>query len=291
MPAVKRNTEDHKLVDKVESDGQQNQQEMENNKKLKVEKEDEFVFTPKLSEDKQDDNQEWDVDNMTDDELRAKVNPAKWHRPVRLYADGIFDLFHYGHARALEQAKKMFPNVYLLVGCCNDEITHKLKGMTVMTDKERYESLRHCKWVDEIIEDAPWYPDVAFLNKHNIDFICHDALPYAGDGVDDVYKSIKEAGRFLATQRTEGVSTTELINRIVSNYETYIRRNLKRGVSAKELNIPYVKEKSIQLEEFANKWMDKITKIQPGFLQWFDKGHVMDTVKDKITGYAREALM
>lgn len=49
--------------------------------------------------------------------------------------------------QALEQAKKLYPHTHLLVGCCSDAVTHKYKGITVMSEDERYESLRHCKYV------------------------------------------------------------------------------------------------------------------------------------------------
>lgn len=47
----------------------------------------------------------------------------------------------------MEQAKKLYPHTHLLVGCCSDAVTHKYKGITVMSEDERYESLRHCKCV------------------------------------------------------------------------------------------------------------------------------------------------
>lgn len=162
-------------------------------------------------------------------------------RPIRIYCDGIYDLFHYGHARSFEQVKKLFPNVHLVVGVCNDALTHSKKGMTVFDERERAESLRHCKWVDEVIENAPWVIDQEFLDKHRIDFVAHDDIPYASEDCDDVYKFVKNQGKFIATQRTQGIATSGIITRIVHDYDIYVRRNLERGVSAKELNISIFK--------------------------------------------------
>jgi choline-phosphate cytidylyltransferase len=149
---------------------------------------------------------------------------------VRVYADGVFDLFHYGHARLLEQAKNTFDDVYLIVGVNSDEDTIKHKGITVMTFEERCECVRHCKWVDEVIYDAPWVVTAEFIEKHGIDYVAHDGDPYpvAGGEVDDIYAVPKAMGKFLSTSRTDGISTTELIQRILSHNASFVERNASR---------------------------------------------------------------
>lgn len=69
-----------------------------------------------------------------------------------------------------------------------------------------------------MIRDAPWIVTEDFLQKHDIDYVAHDDLPYADatGGSEDVYGFVKRAGRFKATQRTDGVSTSDIILRCVS---------------------------------------------------------------------------
>lgn len=148
-----------------------------------------------------------------------------------------------------------------LAAVTSDKITRELKGKTVCNQEERYEMLRHCRYVDEVLIDAPWIITPEFMEKHQvratsirgeslsdpccnymqIDFVAHDDAPYGSGDTDDIYKTIKEMGRFVASQRTPGISTSDIIARIVKDYDMYLKRNLNRGYSAKDLNVGFIK--------------------------------------------------
>lgn len=91
---------------------------------------------------------------------------------------------HFGHANSLRQAKEM--GDYLIVGVHTDgewlrvESTNpprswlcgtvaadikRHKGPPVMREQERYEAVRSCKWVDEVVEAAPYVTDLDFIDK------------------------------------------------------------------------------------------------------------------------------
>jgi len=154
---------------------------------------------------------------------------------MRIYADGVFDLFHFGHGCVFEQIKTLYPDCYLIIGLHSDEVVHDKKGVTVMTYEERAKSISYNKYVDEIYHNAPWIITEEFININNIDYVAHDDTPYIskddnGNILEDIYSIPKRLHKFLSIKYTSGISTTELISRIIKNYDVYKTRNEKRGV-------------------------------------------------------------
>lgn len=191
-----------------------------------------------------------------------RFNLPPKNRPIRVYADGVFDLFHLGHMKQLEQCQKSLPNVKLICGIPSDKVTHKLKGLTVLTDKQRCESLKHCKWVDEVIPNAPWAITPEFLLKHKIDYVAHDDLPYGSADSDDIYRPVKEMGKFLVTQRTDGISTSDIITKIIRDYDQYLMRNFARGATRKELNVSWLKKNELDFKKHVNDFRSYFKKNQ-----------------------------
>lgn len=52
---------------------------------------------------------------------------------------------------------------------------------------------------------------------------------------------VKSVGKFKETKRTDGISTSDIIMRIVKDYNQYVMRNLDRGYSRKDLGVSYVR--------------------------------------------------
>ena len=93
---------------------------------------------------------------------------------VRVYVDMAADLFHYGHIEFLKQARAL--GDYLLVGVHGDDelIAHKRKP--ILTMAERVACVAGCRYVDEVLPNAPWITDRDWIEKHGINLVVHGTI-------------------------------------------------------------------------------------------------------------------
>jgi len=137
----------------------------------------------------------------------------------------------------------------------------------------------------------------------------HPFLKNVRDCLISAFLQVKAIGKFKETKRTEGISTSDIIMRILKDYNQYIMRNLTRGYSRKDLGVSYVKEKQLRVnmgfsklrekvkehqEKFHSaakiagsnpvEWMENADRWIVGFLEKFEEGcHMMETaIKDRI---------
>ncbi len=130
---------------------------------------------------------------------------------TRVYVDMVADLFHYGHVNFLRLAREH--GDYLLVGVHADEMVMSYKRRPILSMDERVASVQRCRYVDEVVSNAPLTINRAWIEQHDIDLIVH------GDDLSSEmeklwYKTPIEMGIYRSVSYTRGISTTEIIARI-----------------------------------------------------------------------------
>ena len=106
---------------------------------------------------------------------------------IRVYVDMVADLFHVGHINLMQRAKA-FGN-YLIVGVHSDKDVASYKRKPIINEENRYEIVRNCKLVDQLIEAAPLLITEEFIKKYEIDLVVHG---------DDISKAISNQHKIIS---------------------------------------------------------------------------------------------
>ncbi len=129
---------------------------------------------------------------------------------IRVYVDMVADLFHYGHVEFLRKARAL--GDFLLVGIHADDAAALNKRSPILTMDERTAAVSGCRYADEVLSNAPWVIDRAWIEKHNIQLVVHGD-DYSPEDLKRTHAVPIEMGIFRTVSYTSGISTTEIIRR------------------------------------------------------------------------------
>ncbi|KAJ0414114.1 hypothetical protein BJY00DRAFT_45657 [Aspergillus carlsbadensis] len=165
---------------------------------------------------------EWPVDPQEDLSISEK----------RVWVDGCFDFSHHGHAGAMLQARRLGDE--LLVGVHSDEAILENKGPTVMILKERVAAVEACRWATKCVPFAPYVTSLPWVSHYGCKYVVHGDDITSDSNGDDCYRFVKAAGRFKVVKRTPGISTTDLVGRMLLCTKGHFVKSVKATLAGKE---------------------------------------------------------
>lgn len=138
---------------------------------------------------------------------------------MRIYLDGVFDLFHRGHLEAIKTAKNLYPDTWLIVGVVSDKDTESYKRIPIINEIDRVEIIKSLKMVDEVIFPCPMSTTREFIEENKIDMVVHG---FADENdwkkQEKYFEEIIKLGKFKRIIYYNKCSTTDIIKRIKKDY-------------------------------------------------------------------------
>src|SRR5881227_114133 len=109
-----------------------------------------------------------------------------------IYVDMVGDLFHRGHVELLKAARSL--GDYLIVGVLSDTVATTYKRCPIMTMDERISVIQACRFVDEVIPNAPFVVTSEFLRVHGISLVVHGS-DLSQESLNQIYREPLQEGK------------------------------------------------------------------------------------------------
>jgi cytidyltransferase-like protein len=139
---------------------------------------------------------------------------------MRIFCDGVYDLFHHGHVNSLKEIKIKYPNSYLIVGVVPDDFAKSYKRIPIYNQIKRSTLVKSIKYIDEVLLDYPMTMTKEFMIDNNIDLIAHAFKDKSDiDKQEKYFEYPVKNNKMLILTYTQNVSTTELIDNLKNEYK------------------------------------------------------------------------
>lgn len=186
------------------------------------------------------------------------------------------------------QARQQGEELY--VGVHSDEDILEHKGPPVMFMAERYvrpfrsayrpspsilttahsvSAAEACRWVTKAVPDAPYVTQLDYIDKFDCKYVVHGDDITSDSGGEDCYRFVKRAGRFKVVKRTEGISTTDLVGRMLLMHKSHFIKSLSQELSPADDANEDAKTKARYMQGMIHKYAADATGAKSGVNVYF----------------------
>lgn len=103
-----------------------------------------------------------------------------------------------------------------------------------MSLAERVAAMEACRFSTKVIPDAPYVTSIPWISHYGCQYVTHGDDITSDAGGEDSYRFVKRAGRMKIVPRTKGISTTDLVGRMLDQTKDHFVRSLEAVVEGKE---------------------------------------------------------
>lgn len=136
-----------------------------------------------------------------------------------------------------------------------------------MTLDERVAAVEACRWVTKSVPHAPYVTSLPWISHYGCWYVVHGDDITSDAGGEDCYRFVKAADRFLVVKRTPGISTTDLVGRMLLCTKNHFIKSLTDSIEGRASPASGESSGKEMLQRIRNYATDA-TGLQPGCEVW-----------------------